>query len=157
MTPEQWQTSTDPAAMIAWLSQKPGRWAVLEGLVTACLDRVADELDSDDFRHLVRQTRTGEELEDVLHEAGRKVDILKKKIAKVSDDARFDRINRKIGMWETLFCLEFQTLPERAADLSKRLIDWSPKPAEERKRQADLLRELETNHEPYPVADEDEE
>jgi hypothetical protein len=156
MTPEQWQASTDPAAMIAWLSSDDRFGGLLNGFVYACLDQVAADLDSDDFRHLLRQSRTGEELEDVLHDAARRVDILKKKIAKVSDDARFDRINRKIGMWETLLCLGLKALPARAADISKRLLDWSPKPAEERRRQADLLRALEADKDQYPdLEDED--
>ena len=144
MSPEAWQTSTDPLAMIRWLADRDGFADVLWDFTAECLNGVYDELPGESFRRVVRHFREVgvADLDDLLHDADAALRKLRRRAARCDDDAELARLNVAIGRGEMVFALERRAPEEVAADISRRLIEWASDPSAERVRQAGVLRRL---------------
>lgn len=147
MTAAEWRDSTDPPAMIRWLSRHGG-FEALWDFAIACSARIRERLPGPAFRRVidlgaqVGRGATWAEVQDALADASDALDRLERKLRRTQDTKDVERLNMEIGYGQAVFAFEFQDSEEAAAFISNHLIEWSPDPSAERLEQTDLLRKL---------------
>lgn len=143
MTTWQWRESSDPVAMIRWLGSR-GRADALWEFTIACCRRVWDQLPGDAFRRVVEHAeRIGvHDIDESLAGASQALHKLERQFRKAGDADEQRRLNRRIGLGRMVFAFDYQDAKEAAESISGDLVEWSNGPDEERRVQADLLRQL---------------
>jgi hypothetical protein len=143
MTEAEWQSSSDPAAMIDWLSQQ-GYVAALWQFATDCCRRVWDDLPSDVFRRVVVHAETvgAHDIDDVLGDARQALEKLERRFHKVDDEEEQARLSRRIGYGRLVFAFDDQDSAGVAGSISNDLLEWAEDPETEQRTQADLLRTI---------------
>lgn len=146
MTEAEWRTSVEPRVMIRWLDQQ-GYTDALWDFALACCRRVWHELPGESFRRVVEHfEQLGvTDIEEPLAEASQSLDRLERRLRGTDSDAEQTRLNRKIAFGRMVLAFDYQVAAEAAVSISDDQLAWADDPDEERRQQADLLRQLAPN------------
>jgi len=82
------------------------------------------------------------DIEEILDAASRSLDGLARRVRGAADAAEQARLNREIGLGRMVFAFDHQDAAEAAESISDDQIAWADDPDEERRLQAELLRQL---------------
>lgn len=143
MTPEEWRTSTDPAAMIHWLEQQGYEDALWEFTI-GCCRRVWKDLPSDSFRQVVEHFEQigTHDIDSVLSDAYRALEKLERRFSRSDDSIEQARLNQRIGFGRMVLAFENQEAAGAARSISSDLVEWADDTDTERQAQVELLRDL---------------
>jgi hypothetical protein len=144
MTEPEWRASVAPPAMIRWLEEMGHDDELWEFTVTCCR-RVWDDLPGETFRRVVEHfEQIGvRDIEDSLAEASQSLDKLERRIRGTAGAVEQTRLSRKIGFGRMVLAFEHQDAAGAANSISGDLIAWADDADEERRLQAELLRQME--------------
>ena len=143
MTQAEWRESVDPLLMINFLERQRYGQQLLYFTI-ACFRGIWDELPDDAFRRVVKHAEQMgiQHIQDPLQDAYDVLRKLERRLANASDPEEESRLNRRIGFARMVRAFDVQHSANAARSISRDLMAWADDADKERRKLAEMLREL---------------